>query len=84
LGSALGLDRIGYQQSYGGPINTSSSANASGYPSNSTAYRPGSNTTGVPSLPNSKPSDPYSYNGALQSKGGNFMAITTDFSKFGR
>ncbi len=82
--SALGLDRIGYQQSYGGPMNTSSSANASGYPSNSTAYRPGSNTTGVPNYPNSKPNDPYSYNGALQSKGGNFMAITTDFSKFGR
>jgi hypothetical protein len=82
--SALGLDRIGYQQSYGGPTNTSSSANASGYPSNSTAYRPGSNTTGVPNYPNSKPNDPYSYNGALQSKGGNFMAITTDFSKFGR
>jgi hypothetical protein len=82
--SALGLDRIGYQQSYGGPMNTSSSANASGYPSSSQAYRPGSNTTGVPSLPNSKPNDPYSYNGALQSKGGNFMAITTDFSKFGR
>ena len=84
LGSALGLDRIGYQQSYGGPMNTSSSANASGYPSNSTAYRPGSNSTGVPNYPNSKPNDPYSYNGALQSKGGNFMAITTDFSKFGR
>lgn len=82
--SALGLDRIGYQQSYGGPTNTSSSANATGYPSNSTAYRPGSNTTGVPNYPNSKPNDPYSYNGALQSKGGNFMAITTDFSKFGR
>lgn len=82
--SALGLDRIGYQQSYGGPMNTSSSANASGYPSSSQAYRPGSNSTGVPNYPNSKPNDPYSYNGALQSKGGNFMAITTDFSKFGR
>ena len=82
--TALGLDRIGYEQSYGGPTNTSSSANVSGYPSNSKAYRPGSNTTGVPNYPNSKPNDPYSYNGALQSKGGNFMAITTDFSKFGR
>jgi hypothetical protein len=82
--TALGLDRIGYEQSYGGPTNTSSSENASGYPSNSKAYRPGSNTTGVPNYPNSKPNDPYSYNGALQSKGGNFMAITTDFSKFGR
>ena len=85
--SALGLDRIGYQQSYGGPTNTSSTTNTSGYPSSgykSAEYRPGSNTTGVPNLPNSKPNDPYSYNGALQSKGGNFMAITTDFSKFGR
>jgi hypothetical protein len=28
--------------------------------------------------------DNYSYYGALQSKGGNFMPVTTDFSKFGR
>ena len=85
--SALGLDRIGYQQSYGGPVNTSSTANTAGYPSSgykSTEYRPGSNTTGVSSLPNSNPNDPYSYNGALQSKGGNFMAVTADFSRFGR
>jgi hypothetical protein len=85
--SALGLDRIGYQQSYGGPVNASSSANTAGYPSSgykSTEYRPGSNTTGVASLPNSNPNDPYSYNGALQSKGGNFMAVTADFSRFGR
>jgi len=83
----LGLDRIGYQQSYGGPTNTSTSANASGYPSSgyrNTEYRPGSNTTGVASLPNSNPNDPYTYNGALQSKGANFMAVTADFSKFGR
>jgi hypothetical protein len=68
-------------------MNTGTTANTSGYPSsgyNNTSYRPGSNNTGVPNLPNSKPNDPYSYNGALQSKGGNFMAITTDFSKFGR
>jgi hypothetical protein len=90
LGSAastLGLDRIGYQQSYGGPVNTSTSANTNGYPSSgskSAEYRPGSNNTGIPNLPNSKPNDPYSYNGALQSKGGNFMAVTADFSKFGR
>ncbi len=85
--SALGLDRIGYQQSYGGPVNASSTANAAGYPSSgykSTEYRPGSNTTGVAGLPNSNPNDPYSYNGALQSKGGNFMAVTADFSRFGR
>lgn len=90
LGSAastLGLDRIGYQQSYGGPVNTSTSANTNGYPSSgskSAEYRPGSNNTGIPNLPNSKPNDPYSYNGSLQSKGGNFMAVTADFSKFGR
>ena len=28
--------------------------------------------------------DPYSYNGALVSKGGNYMPITTDFSAFGK
>ena len=28
--------------------------------------------------------DPYSYNGTLQSKGGNFIPVTSDFSKFGR
>jgi hypothetical protein len=73
----LGADRTGYYQSYGGPKNTSTSANAVG-------YRPGSNSTGVSTLPNSNPQDPYSYNGALQSKGGNYMSITADFSKFGR
>ena len=85
--NTLGLDRVGYQQSYRGPVNTSSSANAAGYPSSghrNTEYRPGSNQTGVSSLPNSNPNDPYSYNGALQSKGGNFMAVTADFSRFGR
>jgi hypothetical protein len=83
----LGLDRVGYQQSYRGPVNSSSSGNAAGYPSSgykNTEYRPGSNVTGVSSLPNSNPNDPYSYNGALQSKGGNFMAVTADFSRFGR
>jgi YD repeat-containing protein len=90
LGSAasrLGLDRIGYQQSYGGPVNTSTTANTNGYPSSghkSAEYRPGSNNTGIPNYPNSKPNDPYTYNGALQSKGGNFMAVTADFSRFGR
>ena len=85
--NTLGLDRVGYQQSYRGPVNTSSSANAAGYPSSghrNTEYRPGSNQTGLSSLPNSNPNDPYSYNGALQSKGGNFMAVTADFSRFGR
>ena len=83
----LGLDRVGYQQSYRGPVNSSSSGNAAGYPSSgykNTEYRPGSNVTGVSSLPNSNPNGPYSYNGALQSKGGNFMAVTADFSRFGR
>ena len=84
----LGLDRVGYNQSYGGPTNTSTSDNASGYPSSSgrssSEYRPGSNNTGVSSLPNASPKDAYSYNGALQSKGANFIPLTTDFSRFGR
>ena len=83
----LGLDRVGYQQSYGGPTNTSTSANASGYPSgaaNNTTYRPGSNNTGVPTLPNATPNDMYSYNGKLQPKGSNYVPLTTDFSRFGR
>jgi hypothetical protein len=83
----LGLDRVGYNQSYRGPVNTSSSANANGYPSSgasATEYRPGSNNTGVPTLPNASPKDQYSYNGALQPKGANFIPVTTDFSRFGR
>jgi hypothetical protein len=74
-GRALGLDRVGYAQSYGGPINTSSSANAQGY---------NRNTTGYSNLPNGNPNDPYSYNGKLQSKGGNFIPVTADFSQFRR
>ena len=83
----LGLDRVGYNQSYRGPTNTSTSSNATGYQPNSrgsSEYRPGSNNTGVPTLPNASPKDAYSYNGALQSKGANFIPITTDFSRFGR
>ncbi len=76
-GHALGLDRVGYSQSYGGPVNTSSSANAQGYGYNR-------NYTGVASLPNGNPQDPYSYNGKLQSKGANFIPVTADFSRFGR
>jgi hypothetical protein len=62
--------RVGYEQSYNGP-------------------RPGSNYTGIytPLNQNQKqkgqPLDPYSYNGALQSKGGNFRPVTADFSAFG-
>ncbi len=74
-GRALGLDRIGYSQSYGGPVNTSSSANAQGY---------NRNTTGYSALPNGNPNDPYSYNGQLQSKGSNFIPVTADFSQFRR
>lgn len=74
-GRALGLDRVGYSQSYRGPVNTSSSANAQGY---------NRNTTGYSNLPNGNPQDPYSYNGQLQSKGGNFIPVTADFSRFGR
>ena len=83
----LGLDRVGYNQSYRGPVNTSSSANAAGYSrggSSAMEYRPGSNNTGVPTYPNASPKDAYSYNGALQSKGANFIPLTTDFSRFGR
>jgi len=59
--------RVGYQQSYRGP-------------------RPGSNNTGIyQPLPqqNGGSFDPYTYNGALQSKGSNFRPVTTDFSSFG-
>lgn len=92
----LGLERTGYKQSYNGPENTSSSDGATGYQSGSQSgassyqskaqsdYRPGSNTTGVSSLPNAKPTDMYSYNGKLQPKGSNYIAMTSDFSRFGR
>jgi hypothetical protein len=63
--------RVGYEQSYRGP-------------------RAGSNNTGIyqplPSQQQQKGGsqiDPYTYNGALQSKGGNFRPVTTDFSSFG-
>jgi len=62
--------RVGYEQSYNGP-------------------RPGSNYTGIyaPLNQNQRQQgqtiDPYSYNGALQSKGNNFRPVTTDFSAFG-
>ena len=63
--------RVGYEQSYTGP-------------------RPGSNYTGIYSpLPKQQGQtsgqniDPYTYNGALQSKGSNFRPVTTDFSSFG-
>ena len=63
--------RVGYEQSYTGP-------------------RPGSNYTGIYSpLPKQQGKtsgqniDPYTYNGALQSKGSNFRPVTTDFSSFG-
>jgi len=71
----LNLDRVGYAQSYRGPVNTSSSANAQGY---------NRNTTGYSALPNGNPNDPYSYNGKLQSKGANFIPVTADFSQFRR
>jgi hypothetical protein len=71
----LNMDRVGYTQSYRGPVNTSSSANAQGY---------NRNTTGYSALPNGNPNDPYSYNGKLQSKGANFIPVTADFSQFRR
>jgi hypothetical protein len=42
--------------------------------------------TSIPVQPTAYASfvNPYTYNGALQSKSGNFMPLTSDFSKFGR
>lgn len=77
VGNLLSSDptRVGYDQSYRGP-------------------RAGSNNTGIyqpigtQSMSTGQPSgstiDPYTYNGALQSKGSNYRPITTDFSSFGR
>jgi hypothetical protein len=42
------------------------------------------NSNGAPIINQSSVTDPYSYFGAVPSKPGNFMPITTDFSKFGR
>jgi hypothetical protein len=41
-------------------------------------------TTNAPGQYTGTDIDQYSYYGALQSKGGNFMPLTSDFSKFGR
>jgi hypothetical protein len=41
-------------------------------------------TTNAPGQYTGTAIDNYSYYGALQSKGGNFMPLTSDFSKFGR
>ena len=63
-----GTERDSYYNSYRGPSKYSDQANS------------------VPGKPTSFNSfiDPYSYNGALSSKGGDFMAVNSDFSKFGR
>ena len=42
------------------------------------------NSNGGPIINQSSVTDPYSYFGAVPSKPGNFMPVTTDFSKFGR
>jgi len=72
VSNLLDPTRVGYNQSYRGP-------------------RPGSNNTGIyqpmgtpASQQTGSKIDPYTYNGALQSKGSNYRPITTDFSSFGR
>lgn len=42
------------------------------------------NSNGAPVINQSSVTDPYSYFGAVPSKPGNYMPVTTDFSKFGR
>ena len=74
VSNLLDPSRVGYDQSYRGP-------------------RAGSNNTGIyqpMGIPQASAQqtgskiDPYTYNGALQSKGSNYRPITTDFSSFGR
>jgi hypothetical protein len=71
--------RVGYDQSYRGPRPGSN---------NTGIYQPmGNPTMGNPTMgaqPSGSKIDPYTYNGALQSKGSNYRPITTDFSSFGR
>jgi len=74
--------RIGYDQSYKGPRPGSNNTGIYQPMGNPTMGNP---TMGAPTGGKQPGSiDPYTYNGALQSKGGNFRPITTDFSSFGR
>jgi hypothetical protein len=70
--------RVGYNQSYRGPRAGSN---------NTGIYQPmGTQSMGTTAGVQQTGSkiDPYTYNGALQSKGSNYRPITTDFSSFGR
>lgn len=68
--------RVGYNQSYRGPRAGSN---------NTGIYQPmGTTASNVGAQQSGSKIDPYTYNGALQSKGNNYRPITTDFSSFGR
>ena len=76
--------RVGYNQSYRGPRAGSN---------NTGIYQPmgtqpmGTQPMGAQPMGAQQAGskiDPYTYNGALQSKGSNYRPITTDFSSFGR
>ena len=84
VSNLLDPTRVGYNQSYRGPRAGSN---------NTGIYQPmGTQSMGTPTMgtPNENAQqsgskiDPYTYNGALQSKGSNYRPITTDFSSFGR
>ena len=94
VGTGVG-NRIG-DDNYGGQSNNSNIHDA-GYKDNyydpsrqsyNNSYRGDSQdrgaTTNAPGQYTGTAIDNYSYYGALQSKGGNFMPLTSDFSKFGR
>ena len=82
VGKLLDPTRVGYDQSYKGP--RPGSNNTGIYQPMSTPAM-GTPPMGTPAGGKQSGSiDPYTYNGALQSKGGNFRPITTDFSSFGR
>jgi hypothetical protein len=65
---------------------TQSSGSGSGSSAGQNVYQSGYFSTGTYTLPNNplglQGIDPYSYNGALVSKGGNYMPVTSDFSSF--
>lgn len=72
-----------------GQSNTGNGQQGSGqYPNaqyTSGQYNAGAGTYTQPALQvGNTPIDPYSYNGALQNKGGNYIPVTADFSAFAR
>jgi len=87
--------RVGYDQSYRGPRAGSNNTGIYQPMGNPPMGNP---PMGNPPMGNPAPNagttaggqqsgskiDPYTYNGALQSKGSNYRPITTDFSSFGR